>query len=106
MEETTGSLDEEQELQADGIDSRTANNSPKPTSPSNSGGMQFIFTFNGRMLDGDQSPEDVGIEEGDEVIAVELMDLTEGGGGSEEWVSSCSEGLRARCPHSDHRRSM
>lgn len=99
MEETTGGLmEEEQGLQAGEVDSRTANTSPTPksTSPSNSGGMQFIFTFNGRMLDGDQTPEDVGIEEGDEVIAVELMDLTGGGGGSEEWVGSCSERLRAR----------
>ncbi|KAF8167371.1 hypothetical protein B0H34DRAFT_681634 [Crassisporium funariophilum] len=47
--------------------------------------MQFIFTFNGRSLDAEQTPEEVGIDEGDEIIAVELMDLTEGGGGSEEW---------------------
>jgi len=55
-------------------------------SPSTSG-MQFIFTYNGRMLEAEQTAEDVGIEEGDEIVAVELMDLTEGGGGSEEWVS-------------------
>lgn len=50
-------------------------------------GMQFIFTYNGRMLEADQTPEEIGIDEGDEIVAVELMDLTEGGGGSEEWVS-------------------
>ncbi|KAF8204069.1 hypothetical protein BJ912DRAFT_941810 [Pholiota molesta] len=50
-----------------------------------SSGMQFIFTFNGRMLEADQTPEEIGIDEGDEIVAVELMDLTEGGGGSEEW---------------------
>ncbi len=55
------------------------------TSAVNSG-MQFIFTFNGRMLEADQTPEELGIDEGDEIVAVELMDLTEGGGGSEEWV--------------------
>ena len=49
-------------------------------------GMQFIFTYNGRMLEADQTPEEVGIDEGDEIVAVELMDLTEGGGGSEQWV--------------------
>ncbi|PPQ69792.1 hypothetical protein CVT26_014180 [Gymnopilus dilepis] len=48
-------------------------------------GMQFIFTYNGRMLEADQTPEEVGIDEGDEIVAVELMDLTEGGGGSEQW---------------------
>jgi len=51
-----------------------------------SSGMQFIFTYNGRMLEADQTPEEVGIDEGDEIVAVELMDLTEGGGGSEQWV--------------------
>lgn len=51
-------------------------------------GMQFIFTFNGRMLEADHTPEEIGIDEGDEIVAVELMDLTEGGGGSEEWVRS------------------
>ncbi|KAF8910114.1 hypothetical protein CPB84DRAFT_1764646 [Gymnopilus junonius] len=48
-------------------------------------GMQFIFTYNGRMLEADQTPEEIGIDEGDEIVAVELMDLTEGGGGSEQW---------------------
>ncbi|KAF9567811.1 hypothetical protein CPC08DRAFT_520198 [Agrocybe pediades] len=50
-----------------------------------SSGMQFIFTYNGRMLEADQTPEEIGIDEGDEIVAVELMDLTEGGGGSEQW---------------------
>lgn len=48
-------------------------------------GVQFIFTFNGRILEADQTPEEIGIDEGDEIVAVELMDLTEGGEGSEEW---------------------
>lgn len=48
--------------------------------------MQFIFTYNGRILEADQTPEDVGIDEGDEILAVELMDLTEGGSDSEEYV--------------------
>lgn len=90
MEEATGSLEE------GGQDSSvdTANgNSPNRTFPSNLGGMQFIFTCNGRILDGEQTPEDVGMEEGDEIIAVELMDLTEGGTGSEEWVSGCGRRL-------------
>ncbi|KAF9055869.1 hypothetical protein BJ165DRAFT_1429187 [Panaeolus papilionaceus] len=47
--------------------------------------MQFIFTYNGRILEADQTPEDVGIDEGDEILAVELMDLTEGGSDSEEY---------------------
>ncbi|PPQ67918.1 hypothetical protein CVT25_000330 [Psilocybe cyanescens] len=54
-------------------------------STNSSSGMQFIFTYNGRMLEADQTPEEIGIDEGDEIVAVELMDLTEGGGGSEEW---------------------
>lgn len=47
--------------------------------------MQFIFTHNGRSIESDQSPEDLGMEDGDEILAVELMDLTEGPD-SEEWV--------------------
>ncbi|KIJ22032.1 hypothetical protein PAXINDRAFT_63711 [Paxillus involutus ATCC 200175] len=42
--------------------------------------MQFIFSHNGRTLDADQTPEDQGMEDGDEILAVELMDLTEGAG--------------------------
>jgi hypothetical protein len=51
--------------------------------------MQFIFTHNGRSVDSDQTPEEAGMEDGDEILAVELMDLTEGmgvgaGNGNEE----------------------
>ncbi|KAI0695615.1 hypothetical protein BC835DRAFT_1482020 [Cytidiella melzeri] len=42
--------------------------------------MQFIFSHGGRTLEADQSPEEVGMEEGDEILAVEIMDLTEGPG--------------------------
>ncbi|KAG7452264.1 uncharacterized protein BT62DRAFT_941374 [Guyanagaster necrorhizus] len=40
--------------------------------------MQFIFTHNGRTAEADQTPEEAGMEDGDEILAVELMDLTEG----------------------------
>ncbi|KAJ7193309.1 hypothetical protein GGX14DRAFT_588990 [Mycena pura] len=50
---------------------------PSPT-------MQFIFTHNGRTIDADQTPEEAGMEDADEIVAVELMDLTEGPG-TEEW---------------------
>ncbi|KAH7910925.1 hypothetical protein BJ138DRAFT_1086564 [Hygrophoropsis aurantiaca] len=46
--------------------------------------MQFIFSHNGRTLDTDQTPEEQGMEDGDEILAVELMDLTEGSG-LEDW---------------------
>ncbi|KAF8445644.1 hypothetical protein L210DRAFT_3642007 [Boletus edulis BED1] len=42
--------------------------------------MQFIFSHNGRTLDADHAPEEQGMEDGDEIVAVELMDLTEGPG--------------------------
>ncbi|KIK07268.1 hypothetical protein K443DRAFT_201097 [Laccaria amethystina LaAM-08-1] len=45
--------------------------------------MQFIFTHNGRTVEADQTPEEIGMDEGDELLAVELMDLTEAG--SEFW---------------------
>ena len=42
--------------------------------------MRFIFSHGGRALEPDQTPEEVGMEAGDEILAVELMDLTEGPG--------------------------
>lgn len=76
--------------------SSTSGGSNTSSSPS----MQFIFTHSGRSVDADQTPEEAGMEDGDEILAVELMDLTEdvvfgdgtGSGGSangdvkdEEW---------------------
>jgi hypothetical protein len=88
MEETTGSLEEGgQDSSESSTDAANGSGSPNRTFSPSLGGMQFIFTYNGRILDGEQTPEDVGMDEGDEIIAVELMDLTEGGTGSEEWVS-------------------
>jgi hypothetical protein len=48
--------------------------------------MQFVFTHNGRAVEADQTPEEAGMEDGDEILAVELMDLTEGPA-SDELVS-------------------
>jgi hypothetical protein len=39
---------------------------------------KFIFTHSGRRVDAEQTPEEAGMEDGDEILAVELMDLTEG----------------------------
>lgn len=50
------------------------------------GAMQFIFSHGGRTLEADQTPEEAGMEDGDEILAVEIMDLTEGPG-TEEIVS-------------------
>ncbi|PPR01913.1 hypothetical protein CVT24_001252 [Panaeolus cyanescens] len=65
------------------------NNGSKPDQAgqpaASSNPMQFIFTYNGRILEAEQTPEDVGIDEGDEILAVELMDLTEGGSDSDEY---------------------
>jgi hypothetical protein len=47
--------------------------------------MQFVFTHNGRNVEADQTPEEAGMEDGDEILAVEMMDLTDGPG-SDEWV--------------------
>jgi len=47
------------------------------TPPVNTGPhMQFLFTHMGRSLEHDETPEDAGMEEGDEILAVEMMDLT------------------------------
>jgi hypothetical protein len=42
--------------------------------------VRFIFSHGGRTLESEQTPEEVGMEVGDEILAVELMDLTEGPG--------------------------
>ena len=49
--------------------------SPSSTARS---GANFIFTHSGRQVDAEQTPEEAGMEDGDEILAVELMDLTEG----------------------------
>ena len=51
---------------------------PVATSSSASSGANFIFTHSGRQVDAEQTPEEAGMEDGDEILAVELMDLTEG----------------------------
>ncbi|KAL9716420.1 hypothetical protein Ac2012v2_000868 [Leucoagaricus gongylophorus] len=57
---------------------KEANSASKPN-------LQFIFTHNGRSLDDEQTPEDVNMEDKDEILAVELMDLTENAEDVEEW---------------------
>ncbi|KAF8738662.1 hypothetical protein AX14_010759 [Amanita brunnescens Koide BX004] len=60
---------------------------PDGTSPSRASSrplLQYIFTHNGRSIEPDQTPEDANMEEGDEILAVELMDLTESPG-NQEW---------------------
>ncbi|RDB29407.1 hypothetical protein Hypma_015850 [Hypsizygus marmoreus] len=77
----------------DGVGGNQMNGSAKSeaasTQPSGTSGiastMQFIFTHNGRTVEADQTPEEAGMEDGDEILAVEMMDLTEGPG-NEEWV--------------------
>ena len=44
-----------------------------PVEPSRT---QFIFCHMGRSLEPDQTPEELDIEGGDEILAVELVDLT------------------------------
>ena len=52
---------------------------PAGASPISAGsGANFIFTHSGRQVDAEQTPEEAGMEDGDEILAVELMDLTEG----------------------------
>jgi len=58
----------------------TGNGTAKPDPPKGGSDMRFIFSHGGRALEPDQTPEEVGLEAGDEILAVELMDLTEGPG--------------------------
>lgn len=58
--------------------------------------MQFIFTHNGRSVDSDQTPEEAGMEDGDEILAVEMMDLTEEGPGTSEEFSDIVDPIRQK----------
>ncbi|KAG6889980.1 hypothetical protein C0995_012940 [Termitomyces sp. Mi166 len=58
--------------------------STQPSGSTTTPTMQYIFTHNGRNIDAEQTPEEIGMEDGDEILAVEMMDLTEGPG-PEEW---------------------
>lgn len=59
---------------------RTSGTSTKSASVGSN--TNFIFTHGGRQVDAEQTPEEAAMEDGDEILAVELMDLTE---------SSCTE---------------
>jgi hypothetical protein len=56
---------------SDAASLHTINNSLAPA-------MQFMFTHGGRTLESDMTPEEAGIDDGDEIFAIEMMDLTEG----------------------------
>ena len=63
--------------------------SPKSSSGASAGaGTNFIFTHGGRQVDAEQTPEEAAMEDGDEILAVELMDLTEGPNAEDDSVSS------------------
>lgn len=79
MERAGGSKDDLKGLDVDGSSIGTSLSGLPPSNPT----MQFIFTHNGRTVEADQTPEEIGMDEGDELLAVELMDLTEGD--SEFW---------------------
>ncbi|PCH34229.1 hypothetical protein WOLCODRAFT_135578 [Wolfiporia cocos MD-104 SS10] len=91
---------------AKGANGTALTNAATPSSSpgATSGAMQFIFTHAGRTLEADQTPEEAGIEDGDQILAIEIMDLTEGPGTEEldepeplrqklkkEWVESPQE---------------
>lgn len=45
-----------------------------------------MFTYAGRVLTGDETAEHVGLEEGDTLVAVEIVDLARDAGKGEEEV--------------------
>jgi len=65
-----------QPLSADRVNGTTKSDPSKGGSDT----VRFIFSHGGRTLEPEQTPEEVGMEASDEILAVELMDLTEGPG--------------------------
>lgn len=108
MEATGGKKDEGKTA----VSSKQMNGSAKSEAASThtagstaSSSMQFIFSHNGRTIDVDQTPEEQGVEDGDEILAVELMDLTEGPG-LDDWVSGDMNHVRNRGEEvHDHRKN-
>lgn len=39
-------------------------------------GAVFVFTHKGRVVESTQTPEEIGLEDSDEILAVEMLDLT------------------------------
>ena|SRR6185437_7997980 len=39
-------------------------------------GPVFVFTHKGRVVESTQSPEEIGLEDSDEILAIEMLDLT------------------------------
>ena len=66
-----------------GLNKAESSSTVVPGATSLASSMQFLFTHNGRGIDSEQTPEEIGMEDGDEIHAVELMDLTQN---AEEWV--------------------
>jgi hypothetical protein len=81
----TGAVSDKKTARIHKTDGATTMSSTSPSST-----VQFIFTHGGRTLDAEQTPEEAGIEDGDEILAVELMDLTEGPG-TETFVREASD---------------
>ena len=74
-----GVQQQQQQTAEQAVGTQANGSAPTPSTSS----MQFIFSHGGRTLEADQTPEEVGMEEGDEILAVEIMDLTEGPGTDE-----------------------
>ncbi|KAH9932040.1 uncharacterized protein BXZ73DRAFT_101415 [Epithele typhae] len=58
-------------------------NGTSTSSIANPNAIQFIFSHGGRSLEHEQTPEEAGIEDGDVILAAEMMDLTDGPGTEE-----------------------
>lgn len=71
--------------------------SPKSASGASAGSdTNFIFTHGGRQVDAEQTPEEVAMEDGDEILAVELMDLTEGASAEDPCIQDEDEPCRQK----------
>jgi hypothetical protein len=66
--------------QLNGVTKSDAFNNTTPSNGKTGFTMQFVFSHGGRSLEADQTPEEAGLEDGDEILAIEMMDLTEGPG--------------------------
>lgn len=52
------------------VEPKGSKGGPNPIPP------HFLFTYRGRVVESIQTPEEIGLEESDEILAVEMLDLT------------------------------
>jgi hypothetical protein len=66
----------EESKHADAKSAKSDNQSQRTSHISKKSSVSFVFTHKGRVVEATQTPEEIGLEDSDEILAVEMLDLT------------------------------